>query len=211
MNFLKTPPLFKHLFPSLVWDLRSAQVKSIYLTFDDGPVPEVTPFILDALASYQAKATFFCVGENVERHPTIFRQVVEAGHRVGNHTHHHLNGWKTSTATYLEDVSRCEATLAQRHHDSLPDRLFRPPYGRISIRQLRKLQQQYRIIMWDILSGDFDKNFPAKDCLKKSISHSTSGTIIIFHDSYKAVANLAYVLPRYLDHFASSGYEFSTI
>lgn len=211
MNFLKTPPLFKQLLPGLVWDIHGAQNKSIYLTFDDGPVPEVTPFVLDTLAVYQARATFFCVGDNVDRHPSIFQQVVEAGHRVGNHTHHHLNGWKTSTATYLEDVSQCETVLVKQHHDLLPERLFRPPYGRVSFRQLRKLRQQYRIIMWDILSGDFDPNFPAEDCLKKSIRHSAPGTIIIFHDSYKAAANLEYVLPRYLDHFASSGYKFSTI
>jgi peptidoglycan/xylan/chitin deacetylase (PgdA/CDA1 family) len=187
------------------------QQKTIYLTFDDGPVPEVTPFVLENLATYRARATFFCVGDNVARYPDIFQQLCAAGHGVGNHTHHHLNGWKTPTLTYLEDVAQCEGVMTSQEHTPQPGRLFRPPYGRVSLPQLRQLRKQYRIIMWDILSGDFDRNFSAACCLEKSIAHSQPGTIIIFHDSYKAFPNLQYVLPRYLEHFASAGYDFAAI
>lgn len=211
MNFMKTPRLVKNLLPSLVWDMNHRQQKTIYLTFDDGPVPEVTPFVLETLAAYRAQATFFCVGENIARFPDIFQQLHAAGHSVGNHTYHHLNGWKTTASAYLEDVAQCEAVMTAQEKTLQDDHLFRPPYGRISPWQLRQLRSKYRIIMWDILSGDFDQGFPAELCLKKSIEHSRSGTIIIFHDSYKAAPNLQYVLPRYLEHFASADYEFALI
>ena len=211
MNFLKTPTLIKRLFPGLVWNMPAQDEKVLYLTFDDGPVPEMTPFVLETLADYRASATFFCVGQNVERYSGIYRQLQAKGHRSGNHTYHHLNGWKTSTNAYLQDVARCRKVMQQETTEANKKPLFRPPYGRISLRQLKQLKQHYRLVMWDILSGDFDKHFPAEQCLRKSIDHSVSGTIIIFHDSYKAARNLQYVLPRYLEHFASAGYQFQSL
>lgn len=211
MNFIKTPSFVKLLYPGLVWDMRKTAAKTLYLTFDDGPVPEVTPFVLDTLAAYHAKATFFCVGENVERFPKIFRQIESAGHSTGNHTYQHLNGWKTGTKQYVENVARCRKALTEAGLSPPASPLFRPPYGKISRRQIRILRQDYRIIMWDILAGDYDAGFPAEQCLQKSIQHSRSGSIIIFHDSYKAARNLQYVLPRYLEHFAAAGYQFAAL
>ena len=215
MNFFKTPALLKYCYPQLLWDKRSTHQSDpcLYLTFDDGPVPEVTPFVLDTLEQYQAKATFFCVGENVDRYPDVYREILAHGHRVGNHTYHHRNGWKTPDARYQEEVARCQ-TAFQKHrgnHPKAPLNLFRPPYGKISRRQIRQLAPQYTIVMWDILSGDFDAHFDAETCLQKCIKHTRSGTIIIFHDSYKAQKNLTYVLPRYLQHFAEAGYRFETL
>lgn len=216
MNFFKTPALIKYCYPQLLWDKHSVSQKSdpcLYLTFDDGPVPEVTPFVLDTLERHQAQATFFCVGQNVDRHPDIYREILAREHRVGNHTYHHRNGWKTSDDQYQEEVARCQ-TAFQKHrgsHQPTPPNLFRPPYGKISRRQIRQLARQYTIVMWDILSGDFDARFNAEACLQKCIKHTQPGTIIIFHDSYKAQKNLTYVLPRYLQHFAQAGYRFETL
>lgn len=208
MNFFKTPGLVKRLFPSLLWEMPEQSSKTIYLTFDDGPVPDVTPFVLETLSTYGAQASFFCVGQNVERYPHIFQQLELAGHRTGNHTYHHLNGWKTTTTDYLQDVAKCDQVMQQTGGEVSQPGLFRPPYGRIRPGQLRRLRKNYQLVMWDILSGDFDESFPAEKCLHKSISYSHPGTIIIFHDSHKAVKNLQYVLPRYLEHFASAGYQF---
>jgi len=212
MNFLKTPRLIKHLLPGMLWEAPSTHHDCIYLTFDDGPVPEATSFVLQALKDYNAQATFFCVGENIKRYPDIFRQVQRDKHRVGNHTYHHLNGWQTPNGKYLEDVAKCHQMMEKEAAYTTTDLpLFRPPYGRISPQQYRKLKHQYRLVMWDILSGDFDKNFSAELCLQKSIEHSRPGTIIIFHDSDKAFKNLTYVLPRYLAHFAAAGYQFKSL
>ena len=214
MNFFKTPTLLKYLYPGLLWDAapRSPQSPCLYLTFDDGPVPEVTPFVWDTLAQFDARATFFCVGENVERYPDLYQETLRRQHTVGNHTYHHLNGWKTGNAVYQRDVARCAQTL-RTHHPSAtcPSLLFRPPYGKIRRRQIAHLQPDYTLVMWDILSGDFDPAFDAEICLQKSIRHTQPGTIIIFHDSYKAQKNLTYVLPRYLEHFARAGYTFQAL
>ena len=216
MNFFKTPTFLKSLYPGLVWDKKpeaaSNQEPTVYLTFDDGPVPEVTPFVWETLAQFDAQATFFCVGENVERYPHIYQETLHREHAVGNHTYYHLNGWRTNDATYREDVARCSQAL-RTHHPSTQDLapLFRPPYGKIKRRQINALKPDYTLVMWDILSGDFDPRFEAETCLQKSIRYTRAGTIIIFHDSYKAQKNLTYVLPRYLEHFARAGYRFRTL
>ncbi|WPP53188.1 polysaccharide deacetylase family protein [Catalinimonas niigatensis] len=210
MNFFKTPRLLKYLYPRLVWDQKKAPGKKIFLTFDDGPIPEVTPFVLETLKSFKAEATFFCVGENVDHHPEVYQQILAAGHRTGNHTYNHLNGWKTNNTHYFNNIASCTQSLAPyTNHVAKP--LFRPPYGKIKRSQIRMLHNKYRIVMWDILAGDFDPGFSAETCLQKCIRHSSHGTIIIFHDSYKAAKNLEYVLPRYMEHFAQAGYQFSAL
>lgn len=199
------------MYAGLLWDQtdKHANSSALYISFDDGPVPEITDFVLETLEKYQAKATFFCVGENVQKYPHVYHSILKHNHHVGNHTYNHLNGWKTDNPVYFENIALCEATMKLQSGVALPRRkLFRPPYGKIKRSQIKHIRQNYLVVMWDILSGDFDPNFDAEKCLKKSIAHTQSGTIIIFHDSYKAEKNLKYVLPRYLDHFAQAGYRF---
>ncbi len=211
MNFFKTPALLKRCYPSLLWDKTQSVLDGsprLYLTFDDGPVPEVTPWVWKTLAQFEAKATFFCVGENVARYPALYQETQRRQHAVGNHTHRHLNGWKTDNKVYYQDVAQCDAAMQQHAAEQHPVTLFRPPYGKITRRQIKQLKERYTLVMWDILSGDFDARFSEEVCLRKSIRHTQSGTIIIFHDSRKAQKNLTYVLPRYLEHFARAGYQF---
>ncbi len=210
MNFFKTPAFLKYLYPQLLWDRTDKKTGSpcIYLTFDDGPVPGTTDFVLATLEKYKAKATFFCVGENVQKHPEVYQSVLRNQHHVGNHTFNHLNGWQTDDPAYLENIALCD-NMIDKHASS--KKLFRPPYGKIKRSQISRVRQDYQIVMWSILSGDFDPGFNAEKCLKKCITHTKHGTIIIFHDSYKAEKNLKYVLPRYLEHFAAAGYHFSAL
>ncbi|WKN33599.1 polysaccharide deacetylase family protein [Porifericola rhodea] len=210
MNFFKTPPLLKFFYPDLIWDQKQEGGKQIYLTFDDGPIPKITPYVLDVLAEYQAKATFFCVGDNIERHPEVYQQVLDAGHRTGNHTFNHLNGWKTDNEHYLQNIMYCRQSQ-ERYTNDIGKPLFRPPYGKITRSQIKILKNEYHIVMWDILSGDYNPRFAAEKCLNKCIRHTVPGTIIIFHDSRKAAKNLKFVLPRYLDHFAQAGFQFSAL
>ncbi len=217
MNFFKAPALLKHVYPNLLWDKKKEnkrkQVSRIYLTFDDGPVPEVTEFVLDTLRKYQAKGTFFCVGNNVDLYPHIFKKICHRGHAIGNHTYNHMNGWDSKDQDYFNDIARCQNALIKH----LPAKahplknLMRPPHGRIKKSQIQFLKHEYNIVMWDILSGDYDADFNEEKCLEKCIEHTTPGTIIIFHDSYKAEKNIRYVLPRYLEHFAAAGYRFDKL
>ena len=209
MYFHRTPVLLPLLYPSLVWH-KDREQKSIFLTFDDGPVPEVTAFALRSLATYKALATFFCVGENIARYPDIFKKIISGGHSIGNHTHNHLNGWKTQDDTYLANVNQCFQAIKEHTAQPTP-KFFRPPYGRITRKQINEVRGQYNIIMWDVLSGDFDQNLAKEKCLANTIKHTRKGSIVIFHDSYKAYRNLQYVLPRYLDHFATKGYLFKAL
>lgn len=202
MYLVKTPKIVQALRPAYLWRVPTAE-RVLYLTFDDGPIPEVTPWVLDLLQQHQAKATFFCVGDNVRRHPGIFQQLLAAGHAVGNHTYHHLNGWHTGNLLYFHDVRRC-ARLVQ-------SRLFRPPYGRLLPRQRSFLERHYRIVMWDVLSGDFDAALPPEMCLRNVLDHAEPGSIVVFHDSLKAERRLRYVLPRVLEHFAGEGWRFAGI
>tara|TARA_A100000171_G_scaffold50821_1_gene63225 strand:- start:5 stop:625 length:621 start_codon:yes stop_codon:yes gene_type:complete len=202
----KTPIFARWLYPSLVWKQTSNE-KIIYLTFDDGPIPEVTPWVLKTLSEFEAKATFFCVGENINKHPDIFKEVLSKGHSVGNHTYHHVKGWETDNTEYLKDFLKCEEELQKYGKGG---RLFRPPYGKITSKQIKQLSSR-KIIMWDVLSGDFSKEISAETVLKKSIQYSKSGSIIVFHDSLKAFDSLQYALPRYLDHFQSKGFTFKPL
>ncbi len=203
MYFHKTNFLFRLLYPAFVWKKPTDQ-KVIYLTFDDGPIPGVTDFVLETLAQYQAKATFFCVGDNAARHPEVYHRVVAHGHAVGNHTFNHLNGWKTPTEQYLSNVEQCRQVIGLQG-ESL---LFRPPYGRIRPEQADQVRKSYCIVMWDVLTGDFDRQLASEKCLQQSLKYTQKGSIVIFHDSLKAEKNLRHVLPRYLAHFSGEGYRF---
>lgn len=220
MDFIpiKTPRIAKKVFPNYVWDIPTDK-KVIYLTFDDGPTPEVTNWTLAILKQYEAKATFFCIGNNIEKHPDIFQNIIQEGHGIGNHTHNHVKGWKAKTCAYLENVKRCENVLDTQVHQtetvnghSLTTNLFRPPYGQITPKQGKKLiESSYRIIMWDVLSFDWDKRISPGTCLKNVISKATEGSIIVFHDSVKASKNMQYALPKVLDYFSKKGFVFKSL
>jgi len=203
MYLTKTPDFVQNMFPNLVWKMKNEGQKNLYLTFDDGPVPEITPWVLDELDKYDAKATFFCVGKNVKEHPAIFESLKKKGHIIGNHTYDHLSGWNTSNMDYFRNVRDCNELTSST--------LFRPPYGRLKNKQAIYLTRQYKVIMWDVLSGDFDPKLSNEDCLNNVISKASSGSIIVFHDSQKAAPKLKYVLPRVLKHFAGLGYQFKNL
>lgn len=202
MYLVRTPQYVQALFPGLIWKM-SGNRKELYLTFDDGPIPEVTPWVLEMLAKYDAKATFFCVGDNVRKHPHIYEMVLEEGHTVGNHTLNHLSGWSTENLSYFHNIRHC----ARMVHSGL----FRPPYGKMKPSQVQFLQRHYRIIMWDVLSGDFDRDITPEDCAQNVIHHAGPGSIVVFHDSIKAEANLRHALPLVLEHFAREGYTFQSL
>lgn len=199
---VKTPGLLKKLYPSYTWDIGTVD-KDLYLSFDDGPHPVATPFVLDELKKHDAKATFFCIGKNVVEQPAIYQRIVDEGHATGNHTHRHLNGWKTNDQLYLHDI-----TEAAKH---IEPGLFRPPYGRIKLSQAKKIMPGSKIIMWSVLSGDFDLSISKEKCLKNVMHYSKPGSIIVFHDSEKAFPIVQYVLPRVLEHFSAMGYRFKRL
>lgn len=199
----KTPSVFPKLFKKYRWHFYSDE-KVLYLTFDDGPIPEVTEFVLNQLKIYNAKATFFCIGKNVKKHPEIYERILKEGHAVGNHTHNHLKGWKSKTKKYLENIEKAEQFIHSK--------LFRPPYGRIKKKQARALlKRDYEVIMWDVLSGDFDTKISKETCLSNVLSNCRQGSIIVFHDSVKAQKNMEYALPRVLEYYTNEGYSFKGI
>lgn len=201
--FVKTPWWLKQLYPKRVWRVATSE-KEVYLTFDDGPHPVATPFVLDELSKHNMKATFFCIGKNVEAYPEIYQRILEEGHRTGNHTHHHLNGWKTGNHEYVSDVAKATK--------SIHSNLFRPPYGRLRSSQAKGIRaamqnESSKIIMWDVLSGDFDQSISKEKCFEQVSRVIQPGSIVVFHDSEKAFENLAYALPQYLQLLAQKGYS----
>lgn len=202
MYLVHTPQYVQALFPGLIWKMPSGQ-KEIYLTFDDGPIPEVTPWVLDTLKEYGAKATFFCVGDNVRKYPGIYHRLIEEGHAVGNHTLNHLSGWSTENISYFHNIRHCARVVNSG--------LFRPPYGKLRPSQIQFLQRHYQIIMWDVLSADFDKDITPEDCFQNVIQHADQGSIVVFHDSLKAETNLRHALPLVLEHFTKLGFTFSAL
>lgn len=206
MYLIKTPFWLRAFYPKCTWNIPSKE-KVIYLSFDDGPHPEATPFVLAELKKYNAKATFFCIGNNVLKHPNIYESILKAGHRVGNHTYDHLNGWKTTTNDYIENIKDAVNLIESN--------LFRPPYGRITKNQIRLLHQQVNlpqeIIMWDVLSADFDLQLKGEDCARNVIKYTKPGSIIVFHDSQKAWDRMSVALPMVLDYFSQLGYRFESI
>ena len=218
-----TPKFAKSLFPDLVWDLPSKE-KVIYLTFDDGPTPIITDWTLDVLKQYSAKATFFCIGKNVVDNPKIFKRIIAEGHSVGNHTYNHLKGWRTKTKDYLLDIKKAQKIINNqipnskpqdleiKNHQSKIINLFRPPYGQIKPKQAKKLiDLSYKIIMWKVLAIDWDASVSNSTCLENVIKNTSSGDIVVFHDSTKAEKNLQYALPKTLDYFSKRGFEFKRL
>jgi peptidoglycan/xylan/chitin deacetylase (PgdA/CDA1 family) len=208
MYLVKTPWLLKKLYPECVWDI-PVKENVLYLTFDDGPDPEATPFVLDELKKFNAKATFFCLGKNVVEFPDIYKRILFDGHRTGNHSYHHLNGWKVSDKLYFEDIMQ-----ARKYIDS---DIFRPPYGRITKFQNGLLtksdgkKQLFKIIMWNVLSGDFDFTISPEKCASNVIRNATQGSVIVFHDSQKAFSKIQFALPRVLQYFSDKNYRFEEI
>ena len=201
--FVKTPPIIKLVSPNLFWKIPSDQ-KEVFLTFDDGPHPEVTPWVLEQLKKHEAKATFFCVGKNVLKNRDLFKQVNDEGHVTGNHTFNHLNGWKTANRRYFKDIEECANLVSSN--------LFRPPYGRLLPTQAARIRKKgYKIIMWDVLSGDFDQKLPEKKCLANTLKNVEPGSIIVFHDSRKAEKKLKFVLPKLLEKLSDEGYKFRSL
>lgn len=200
MNINQPPNWVRKIYFSLQWKVKS-KAKNLYLTFDDGPTPEITTWILNELKQVNAKATFFCIGRNVERHPELYKKIIAEGHAVGNHTYSHLNGWKTWYHEYIDDIN-----LAA---DFIKSRLFRPPYGKIRQNQIRSLKKHgYKLFMWDVLSEDYNQEITAAQCLENVINYTEKGSIIVFHDSLKASKNLFEVLPVVLKTYHEKGYNF---
>ncbi len=212
MYLIKAPFWIRWIYPQLLWRM-PAQKKVLYLTFDDGPHLTATHFVLDQLKVYQAKASFFCIGKNVLKHPEIYERILQEGHQVGNHTQHHLNGWENTELAYLQDV---EASAEPIHSP-----LFRPPYGRIKRSAIPKIKAllnarflhkgSSKIVMWDVLSGDFDTHLSGEACFQNVVRHAGPGSIIVFHDSTKAWDRMSYALPKVLQHFSALEYQFETI
>jgi len=206
MYLIKTPFLLRAFYPQCIWRKPSNQ-KVLYLSFDDGPHPIATPFVLTQLAQFQAKGSFFCIGKNVALYPSIYKQIQTDGHTIGNHTMHHMNGWETKDEIYLENIKEANAYIQSN--------LFRPPYGRIKKSQIRALQKHPNlpkdIIMWDVLSGDFDTKITGEQCLQNVIKHAEPGSIIVFHDSEKAWERMQYALPKLLAYYTQLGYRFEAL
>lgn len=210
---VKTPLLVKKMLPSYIWNMPASE-KNLYLTFDDGPTPEITNWVLDTLNQFEAKATFFCIGKNIENHPDIFQNILDNGHSIGNHTNHHVKGWRTSTKDYVENIANAQKIINSKivNRKSKIVNLFRPPYGQIRPKQGKALNNLgYKVVMWNVLSFDWDKTISQQDCLKNVLSNSSNGSIVVFHDSLKAEKNMKYALPRVLEHFGNQGYSFKSI
>lgn len=209
LNWVKTNSIIKKVFRNYIWDIPNVENK-IYLTFDDGPIPEITEWVIEELKKFNAKATFFCIGNNIEKHQDVFMKVINEGHSIGNHTFNHLNGWKASTEKYLENAKQCEVSISNLQ--SANCNLFRPPYGKIKPSQSKKIRKSgYKIIMWDVLSGDYDSLISPQKCLENVLENVRSGSIIVFHDSMKAFPNLEYTLPRVLENLSKKGFVFDAI
>lgn len=221
----KYPSLLRVLYPGRISKIPSSN--SIFLTFDDGPVPEVTPWVLELLKKHDIKATFFCIGDNVKKHPDLFQKILAEGHTVCNHTFNHLQGWKTSNSEYLENTLKAEKIMSEKGKEVMGQRgnktpnselrtpnysLFRPPYGRIKNSQAKILRKQgYKIVMWDVVSGDYDQDFSAEECYENVVKNAGAGSTIVFHDSVKAFPNLEKVLPRIIEYYKEKGFDFRSL
>jgi peptidoglycan-N-acetylglucosamine deacetylase len=207
--WVKTAYIIKKLFPGFVWHIPNTG-KTVYLTFDDGPVPQITPWVLNVLAVHNIKATFFCIGDNIGKHPDVFKNIIAGGHAIGNHTFNHLNGWETDTPKYLDNFKQCSTRIAM--HTNTPAKLFRPPYGKIRRGQAAVIRKGgYKIIMWDVLSADFDQTISPEKCLQNVVKNVQPGSIIVFHDSIKAWQNVEYALPKAITWLKKEGYTFGVL
>lgn len=217
--FIKTPKILTWWFTNRIWFFSNSNNK-VYLTFDDGPISKVTPWVLKQLKAHKAKATFFCIGDNIRKHPDVFNEILNEGHTIGNHTYHHINGWKTNTKKYLLDCNKFEeifnSSLSEKskflNKYSKKTNLFRPPYGKLTSAQAKQLQKNgYKIVMWDVLSADFDKSITKEKCLENVINNIQPGSIIVFHDSLKAEEKLRYVLPKVLNYINKQNWKCARI
>ena len=200
-----SPFWLQWFYPTLTW-YKNRKEKSIYLTFDDGPIPVVTPYVLNTLKKFNAKATFFCIGENIDKYPEIYADVISEGHMIGNHTYNHLKGWNTDNNEYLNNIKKCS--------DLTRSKLFRPPYGRIKQSQISEIKEQIpgtEIVMWDVLSGDFDQSISTQTCINNVLKNTKNGSIIVFHDSIKAFDRLEHSLPVILENLSNNGFNFKVL
>jgi peptidoglycan-N-acetylglucosamine deacetylase len=205
LYFVKTPWWIKKLYPNCVWDIKTNE-KVLYITFDDGPHPTITPFVLHQLKKYNAKATFFLIGDNAKKYPEVLQQIIDEGHSIGNHTMHHLNGWKTQNEIYLNDIVNAEQYINSK--------LFRPPYGRISKKQIQTLSTHHSpltIVMWNILAGDWEPSLTPQKCFNQIKNKIYPGAIVVFHDSEKAKERMEYAFPKLLAYASEQGYSFKSI
>ena len=211
MYLTKTPSIIQKILKNYTWRF-SMEKKEIFLTFDDGPTPKITEFVLNELQKHNAKATFFCIGKNIKKHPEIFEKIISEGHAVGNHTQNHLNGWKTNSTDYINNVVEVEKNFKLSSFQTFTSKLYRPPYGKIKKYQAKKLRDlEYKIIMWDVLSADFDTTISKEKCLDNVLKNTTNGSIVVFHDSVKASEKLKFVLPKILEYYSEKGFTFKAI
>jgi peptidoglycan/xylan/chitin deacetylase (PgdA/CDA1 family) len=211
MQIISPPKIITGFYHSLEWKMPACSNKKIYLSFDDGPTPSVTDFVLKELNKVNAKATFFCIGVNVEKYTELFRELIAEGHQVGNHTQHHLNGWKTSTEKYVQDIEACKEAIRQNGYEHQGKLLFRPPYGKITRQQIKAVKSEYRIVMWSILSYDWLPERRTGQCLNNVISHLKNDAVVVMHDSLKASVNIKKTLPSLLQICKDKGYELGII
>ena len=205
----KTPKTVKNLLRNFIWEVPNAN-NTIYLTFDDGPIPEVTEWVLDILKEENIKATFFCIGDNIQKHPTLYQRILNEGHKTGNHTFNHLNGWSTKTKNYIENFKLCETEHLKLNSEHFL--LFRPPYGKMTLSQSKKIQKLgYKTIMWDVLSYDFKPSITAEKCKENVLKNTVSGSIIVFHDSIKAEKTLRKILPEVIQELKNKGFQFDVL
>lgn len=209
IRWFKIPFFLKFIYAKGIFNL-SREEKVIYLTFDDGPIPDLTEFILEQLSVYNAKATFFCVGENIKKNPTIFQKILQNNHAVGNHTFNHLKGTHTLNDRYFENVRLCEQMLAA-HGLKQETKLFRPPYGKMKFSQYNEVKKTHKIIFWDMLTYDFDFTLTPEKCYKNAIKYIKNGSIVVFHDNIKATASLKFALPKILKYYKELGFEFKSL
>jgi|SRR5690606_29302408 len=202
MYFVNAPFFLRWYYPEVTFN-KSRKERKVYLTFDDGPIPEVTPFILDTLAEHRIKATFFCVGDNIRKNPTIYERILAEGHHVGNHTYNHLRGWDTEDEAYLDNIAQCQ--------DLTGTHLFRPPYARAKKSQLKILHKNYEVVFWDVLSGDFDTRISPEQCYQNVIRYVKNGSIIVFHDNLKAIPRVSYTLPKVIAYLKEKGFDFGVL
>jgi peptidoglycan/xylan/chitin deacetylase (PgdA/CDA1 family) len=202
MILASVPSVVTKIFPSYIWRIAEEE-KVIYFTFDDGPIPEATPWVLSVLKDFNAKATFFCVGDNVRKHPAIYEKILEDGHAVGNHTYNHIKGWSTENSQYISNIHQAG--------NFIHSNLFRPPHGLIRNSQFHAIRSEYRVVMWDVLSFDYDKNISNQQCLDNVISNGRPGSIVVFHDSFKAFNNMKFAFPLAMEYYANLGFTFSSI
>ncbi|MCS6935559.1 MAG: polysaccharide deacetylase family protein [Chitinophagales bacterium] len=203
------PALLRWIFKDCLWRVATDD-KILHLTFDDGPQPGITDYVLDLLKEHNARATFFCIGSHITANPLLYKRIINEGHTAGNHTQHHLNGWSTSSPVYYNDIKACTATMHK--HGALPrEALFRPPYGKLTFGQYLHIRRSYRIVMWDVICYDFLPAVSGEEVLRYVLRYSRNGSIVVMHDSHKAAEKVRYALPRLLRHFTDKGYKFAAL